>query len=589
MGHTDNSSETESDGSRKLTVGAYHDTPETDDSGKPTTVPDAGIRARIESDVTDAEGNVTGYGSAYVDIYGDKIVCRNEGATIEIDNIKVAEKLAIAGESVTDLLNSKLDSTALESYALAAEAGYSLNLSINASTYVMTLSLLNKAGTVLSTKTVDFPIESIVVGASYANGEITLTLQNGNTTSFDVSDLVSGLVNESRTIAGISLENDITAAQLLSALGVDTAVAKNSENLITSGGVYTAIEGVEGELKSYLPLTGGTLTGKLNLNDTNDEEETTSVYNESGNFIIESGNSVVAKAPVKAPYYLYSTRNSYSNIDIERVFKPDVVVVAAYLSAASFKNVADYVSTSATGDKAAIIDAIATCPTGGTVKLLPGEYVITGDLSDGTTTLGVEITRSLIIKGVSAPDVVIRQEGEIVDPAVLFTVKAENVTIEDITFRMQTDSSESPIELIEINADNASLRRCIFESGENTIDCVNDCIYFCFAEGVTNTDSEGEYVIKGARIEDCRFDIPYSEINTTADYFHDINIAGNIRLGGRICGNYSSANKLLIGCDLMDDQYNAYSGNLVIFGNGLIKLGDVEGEGEGRSYGLLYS
>ncbi|MCD8090008.1 MAG: hypothetical protein LUD81_05195, partial [Clostridiales bacterium] len=320
---------------------------------------------------------------------------------------------------------------------------------------------------------------------------------------------------------------------------------------------------IETELEDRLSCSkGGTVAAPIYMVG-DDEEEKCSVYNQSGNLIMESGNAIVAKAPVKAPYYLYSTRNGYSNIDIERVFKPDVVVAAAYLSAASFKNVADYVSTSATGDKAALISAIAACPTGGTVRLLPGEYVITGDMSGGTSTLGVEITKSVKIKGVSAADVIIRQEGEIVDPAVLFTVKAENVTIEDITFRMQTDSSGSPIELIEINADNASLRRCIFESEENEIACVNDCIYFCYADGVTNIDSEGEYVIKGARIEDCRFDIPYFEINTTADYFHDINIAGDIRLSGRICGNISSANKLLIGCDLMDDQYNAYSGNLV--------------------------
>ena len=46
-------------------------------------------------------------------------------------------------------------------YALLSEAGYSLGLNID-SNYIMTISLKNKAGEILDSKNIDFPIESVV-------------------------------------------------------------------------------------------------------------------------------------------------------------------------------------------------------------------------------------------------------------------------------------------------------------------------------------------------------------------------------------------------------------------------------------------
>lgn len=103
-------------------------------------------------------------------------------------------------------------------YALLTEAGYSLALSIDRN-YVMTISLKNKAGEVLDSKHIDFPIESMVVNATYKNGVVTFTLQNGNVLDVDISDLVRGLVPTSRKIAGVDLEDDITAEELKTALG----------------------------------------------------------------------------------------------------------------------------------------------------------------------------------------------------------------------------------------------------------------------------------------------------------------------------------------------------------------------------------
>ena len=120
--------------------------------------------------------------------------------------------------------------TDLSVYALATESGYDLGLSLNSSTYEMTLELKNKAGTVLSTKTIDFPIESMVVNATYTEGVITLTLQNGTTLDVDISAIVGGLVNDSFTIAGIDMKDDITSEELKTALGVPSSLSELSED-----------------------------------------------------------------------------------------------------------------------------------------------------------------------------------------------------------------------------------------------------------------------------------------------------------------------------------------------------------------------
>lgn len=119
----------------------------------------------------------------------------------------------------------------IKEYSLIKDTGYELALSIDNSTYVMTIDLKNSDGDVLSTKSIDFPIESMVINATYKNGTITLTLQNGNTLDVDVSALVSGLVKDTFTIAGIDMKDNITASELKAALGLDkvTNVSTNDQ------------------------------------------------------------------------------------------------------------------------------------------------------------------------------------------------------------------------------------------------------------------------------------------------------------------------------------------------------------------------
>lgn len=118
--------------------------------------------------------------------------------------------------------------------------GADISLSIDTSTYKMTLVLKDNTGKTLSTQSIDFPIESMVVNASYASGTLTLTLQNGNKLNVDISSIISGLVPDTRTIAGVDLKDNITTSELRTALNVADGANKYIHPSYTakSSGLY---------------------------------------------------------------------------------------------------------------------------------------------------------------------------------------------------------------------------------------------------------------------------------------------------------------------------------------------------------------
>ena len=86
----------------------------------------------------------------------------------------------------------------LTNYTVKTSTGSLIDLEMNSSTYVITLSLKDVDGNVISTDTVDLPLESVVVGGSYdsVNEKIVLTLENGNTVDIPVGALIAGLQTE---------------------------------------------------------------------------------------------------------------------------------------------------------------------------------------------------------------------------------------------------------------------------------------------------------------------------------------------------------------------------------------------------------
>lgn len=76
--------------------------------------------------------------------------------------------------------------------------GHSIEIIADSSTFQYTFQLKDATGNVLNQKTIDLPIESVVVSGAYdsANQKIVLTLQNGSTIDIPVGALISGLQTE---------------------------------------------------------------------------------------------------------------------------------------------------------------------------------------------------------------------------------------------------------------------------------------------------------------------------------------------------------------------------------------------------------
>lgn len=135
----------------------------------------------------------------------------------KVDDVKVNGKSVVSNKIANVTVNGSNTVTVTTSETgeitiSAPTLAKSLRLAVNTSTYVLTATLKDANGNVLSTQSVDLPLETMVVGASYdeRTKEIVLTLQNGNTTRFSVADLVAGLV---------ATDNNFTDGQVLVADG----------------------------------------------------------------------------------------------------------------------------------------------------------------------------------------------------------------------------------------------------------------------------------------------------------------------------------------------------------------------------------
>ena len=82
--------------------------------------------------------------------------------------------------------------------------------------FVVTIELISGSGTSLSRQTFDLPLEATVVNGSY-DGEtktLTLELKSGDTIPIPIGDLVSGLMSDNVTVAGLSVKENPTADEL---------------------------------------------------------------------------------------------------------------------------------------------------------------------------------------------------------------------------------------------------------------------------------------------------------------------------------------------------------------------------------------
>lgn len=181
---------------------------------------------------------------AYADLTGKPTIptVNNATLTIQKNGSTVASFGANASSNVT--ANITVPTTASDVGALANTTKYakSFDLSINNSTYVMTFKLKDQDGTALKTETIDLPLETMVVDGEYDadTKKVILTLQNGNTVSFSIADLISGLqptitagTGLSKSGATLNHSNSVTAATKGSATAIPQ-ITYDAQGHITS-------------------------------------------------------------------------------------------------------------------------------------------------------------------------------------------------------------------------------------------------------------------------------------------------------------------------------------------------------------------
>lgn len=158
--------------------------------------------------------------------------------TIEAQEITGGYKLTIVDKNGTksiDILNGAAGED-------GSVVNYSIAMDLDYTTYKLTLKLLDGEGNTVDEETVDFPIENVVVSGDEENGIVTLTLVNGSTISFEIGDLVSGLVSTAVFEAKVkNIENSIKASELV-ANKVTTLSSSSTDTQYPSAKcVYNAI------------------------------------------------------------------------------------------------------------------------------------------------------------------------------------------------------------------------------------------------------------------------------------------------------------------------------------------------------------
>lgn len=177
-------------------------------------------------------------------------------------------------------INITVPTTAAEVSALpdSTKYGSNISLSLDGSTYVLTIQLKDQNGDNLGTaSTVDLPLESVIVSGSYdsTTKSIVLVLDSGDTITIPVGDLVSGL------------QSEITSSNMLDADLVDDST---STNKFVTASDKTAWSGKQDALVSgtnIKTINSTSLLGSGNL----DIDSLPSQTGQSGKFLTTDGSA----------------------------------------------------------------------------------------------------------------------------------------------------------------------------------------------------------------------------------------------------------------------------------------------------------
>ena len=174
-------------------------------NGKNAIEIEAGNNITIEDTEKGIKINSTGGGSGGTSDYTDLTnkpsinnVTLSGNKSLNDLGIQPAGNYALESEipDVSSFITKDVNN--LTYYTLKTNTGSLIDLEMNDTTYVVTLKLKNQDGTIISTDTIDLPLESVVVSGRYDNTtkKVILTLENGSEVDFSVADLVAGLQTE---------------------------------------------------------------------------------------------------------------------------------------------------------------------------------------------------------------------------------------------------------------------------------------------------------------------------------------------------------------------------------------------------------
>lgn len=149
------------------------------------------LKSSVENgDFNGKDATINGFNTLNI-VAGTNIDLKQKNETLEINNTYQYDDSELVKK--IDNINDNF-----KNYSLITETGNKLDLTIDSKTYIMTLKLKDKDDNVLSTGSVDLPIESMIINVTYNNDneKLTFTLQNGSVIDVPLDSLISGLVNE---------------------------------------------------------------------------------------------------------------------------------------------------------------------------------------------------------------------------------------------------------------------------------------------------------------------------------------------------------------------------------------------------------
>lgn len=162
------------------------------------------------------------------------------------------------------------------------------------------LKLYNTSSQVLSSASVDIPISGIV-SIEAVGDELIFTLANGETASVQLTSMLSNLVPQARTIAGLPLISDIATSSLLSNLSIQSNTNPISRSL---------------------EATFATSSGKLNLSNATGSQTQPVYFNNGLPVVCTSYDNAAVKSAATAGGALKLIRSNGTTIATGSAFYP---------------------------------------------------------------------------------------------------------------------------------------------------------------------------------------------------------------------------------------------------------------------------